>query len=194
MCRQSPIEKTSYNPLQRTNQRNRLNQQLNYQIPEIIGSHTSNAATSAGLLSHMPTKTLLSPSVRLDSLKNRSGFESTLPPIIMHKNDSQNIYNAIHENSLHLSEISKNERSTTAKPTTTASAIISNNNNNKYNSNKTINNELNINMEKKDEAKSIIDSRMPRFCYECGAKYIVAQAKFCMECGVKRVSLDKNKN
>lgn len=33
-------------------------------------------------------------------------------------------------------------------------------------------------------------SKMSKFCYECGAKYIYDQAKFCVECGVKRVVLD----
>ncbi|KAH0617624.1 hypothetical protein JD844_016057 [Phrynosoma platyrhinos] len=32
-------------------------------------------------------------------------------------------------------------------------------------------------------------AQLPKFCYECGAKYPVESAKFCCECGVRRMVL-----
>lgn len=165
LYRQSPIEK-SYNPMIRTNQRHRPHQTLNYQIPEITGTCTGNIGSgflnSLSPLSSQPSSKGMQSTTAKVRCPSSSGSESSLPPIVLtHKNDSQNIYNTINNNAQHLSDFSRDKKA----------SVTPNQNNN-------------------EKDVKHLDSRVPKFCYECGAKYIVAHAKFCMECGVKRVGLD----
>lgn len=41
-----------------------------------------------------------------------------------------------------------------------------------------------------DVGPAIADSKVPRFCHECGHKYPMSFAKFCCQCGCRRVPMD----
>lgn len=196
LCRQSPIEKP--HTVSRTSLRNqtiKIHEPLSYQPFDIVGGCTAKSPSDATQASSPKSRpldgnqpTIQTPrqplgSVRLEPVRSHvlstSSTESTLPPIVAHKNDSQNIYNAINENRVFDTTARKSDRTAISSAhRTNATNINSSNGNN--------------NSVEKD--KCLFDSRMPKFCYECGAKYIVPQAKFCMECGVKRVCLDQNSN
>lgn len=158
MCRQSPVEK----PAHRLSQRNRTHQILSYQIPEIVG------ACNVGLSKmQSPSDGNDMHSQSSDSRKIRStsfsGSESSLPPIIAHKNDSQNIYNTINNS----------------------------NNNNNHSINTDYQRKSDKGIGKKQTTITAEDmSKLSKFCHECGAKFVISQAKFCMECGVRRVALE----
>lgn len=136
----------------RYNQRNRHQPILNYKVPELIGvCSTNNNLTERRIPEHFsPNKE--------DSLK--CGFDRILPPII-HKNDSQNIYNTINMLS---STYENSDRSTSDRK---LSSLQKNNENINTNS-----------------------IKISKFCHECGSKFVVDQAKFCMVCGIKRVSFE----
>lgn len=78
------------------NQRNRHQSILSFQMPEIVGL-SSNSNCDLG---RMSLKTII-PKNELSKLNgkgpklNANGFDRVLPPITVHKNDSQNIYNTI---------------------------------------------------------------------------------------------------
>lgn len=152
-------------PTLRTNKCSFLLQNLNYQNPEIVDDCNNLTAEQPSADSSLSDPSFFDSPLNNSSIKyskkplgrchSSSASESSLPPIV-HKNDSQNIYNMINSNASHLFQKKSNA-------------------NDVYN----------------DKIRKC-ETRTPKFCYECGAKYIVAHAKFCMECGVKRVNLDLN--
>lgn len=140
------------------NQRNRHQSILSFQMPEIVGLSSNNNCDSG----RMSLKTLIP---KTDSSKlnvkgpksNENGFDRVLPPIAVHKNDSQNIYNTI---------------------------------NMSLNQSKTNDSAVKSTIDRISSLSQLSSLKLSRFCHECGAKFIVDQAKFCMECGVKRANVD----
>lgn len=137
-------------------------------MPEIVGV-SSNMVKDLGRFKAPPLEHLSS--LKADSTKlsmngnklnanSLNGFDRVLPPITVHKNDSQNIYNTINMTSSY-------HHDTRADPT------------NHKTSNDRIGKEANVSCFK-----------LSKFCHECGAKFFVEQAKFCMDCGAKRANLD----
>lgn len=178
----SPTEKNAgnNNGSMRFSQRNRHQPILSYQMPEIVGLSTPTAEKDFDRLSHASpheqftqksdgTKFMSKESTKLNSPLN--GFDRVLPPIIVHKNDSQNIYNTINMTSGY------RDGSLTSR----SDSLVSNHSSGdrKMSSSKPSVDPLHFNAMK-----------MSKFCHECGAKFIVDQAKFCMDCGAKRAMLD----
>lgn len=170
----SPTEKVN-NGTTRFNQRNRHQPMLSYQMPEIVGfSATANNNREIGRyktppLEHLTNKNesnkFMNKDTKLSSPSN--GFDRVLPPIIVHKNDSQNIYNTINmTSSYHDGSIA--HRSDSAPERKMSSSMSA----------------------KSRDPSNFNSLKMSKFCHECGAKFIVDHAKFCMDCGVKRTVLD----
>lgn len=138
-------------------------------MPEIVGlSSPNSSAKDFGRLKAAPLEHLTS--IKTDSAKLSSingtklnaslnGFDRVLPPIAVHKNDSQNIYNTI---SYHP------DTRTDPPPNFHQSGIKHHH----------------------QETSDLSAQKLSKFCHECGARFIVDQAKFCMDCGVKRANLD----
>ncbi|XP_055319252.1 uncharacterized protein LOC129576981 isoform X2 [Sitodiplosis mosellana] len=175
---QSPGEKSNNNGSIRFGQRNR-HQPFNYQMPEIVGLASPNTSKDLGRFKTTPIEYLSS--LKSDTTKlstngtklnaSLNGFDRVLPPIAVHKNDSQNIYNTINMTSsyhhdtrvdpLHQHKITSNDRIKLSSSSTTCR-----------------------------ESNLSANQKLTKFCHECGARFIVDQAKFCMNCGVKRANLD----
>lgn len=100
-----------------------------------------------------------------------NGFDRILPPIV-HKNDSQNIYNTINMTASYHGGPNAGR---------TDSATMANANDRKLSSALPI---------KCKETSPFNSNKLSKFCHECGGKFIVEQAKFCMDCGAKRGFLD----
>lgn len=179
----------------RFNQRNRHQPILSYQMPEIVGLSTPNAekdfnhskiATSPheqfGGKSDAPKLFPKESTTKLNSPSN--GFDRVLPPIILHKNDSQNIYNSINMTSSYHHDGSMTSRS---------DSVLGNSNAGSDHLRKLSTTSLTMKPSKDQSAQQLHQfnaMKLPKFCHECGAKFIVEQAKFCMDCGAKRAALD----
>lgn len=132
------------------------------------------------------------------SLSTSSNTETLLPPLVAHahKNNSQNIYDTINLSSITSSSgssINSGSGGGKNKPTLN----YTNNNNNNLNSHSRAMPLNSISVDRKptqatnkNTAANDAAPKLTKFCYECGAKFIVPTAKFCMECGVRRVVLD----
>lgn len=127
---------------------------LSYQIPELIG-----ICPDTKLREPFRHRTA---AVEQPTTKS-SGIDRILPPINLHKNDSQNIYNTINMTS------SNTENSSSSRLGSAKNSVADH---------------------KATSSFSLARGKLHRFCHECGAKFIVDQAKFCMECGVRRVAID----
>lgn len=145
---------------------------LKYQIPELIGTFPDKKLNESSRIRTAPVEHSVDRMYNINantfskSFNNKptSPIDRTLPPITLHKNDSQNIYNAFETSPMN--RFGKNFDSS-------------------------IDNKKSAWFSLKE--KDLIDSntmKLSKFCHECGAKFIVEQAKFCMECGVKRVTLE----
>lgn len=163
---QSSTDKTNNGSI-RFSQRNRHQPIGSYQMPGIVGlSSNNNINQDLGRVNVSPLEqSTLNP----DPVKSNAngtkpnGFDRVLPPITIHKNDSQNIYNTINMASSYHDARTTN-RSDILSPTSRSP--------------------------KSKETPSFSTLKLYRFCYECGAKFIVDQAKFCMECGVRRAVIE----
>lgn len=161
-------------------------------MPEIVGLTSpstrnnsklnvsrSKAVAAAAQLDHLALKNTDSAKLNTNGTKSNTstlnGFDRVLPPIVVHKNDSQNIYNTINMTS------SFHDAAQNAANRATDSVL-----------NSTIDRKLSssLSIKCKDPATKFNSAKLSRFCHECGAKFIVDQAKFCMDCGVKRALLD----
>lgn len=139
-------------------------------MPEIVG--LSNASKDLGRFKTAPLEHLST--IKTDSTKlstngtklnaSLNGFDRVLPPIIVHKNDSQNIYNTINMTSSYRHDIR-------AEP--------------QHNDRTKLSTPRNMCKESNSSAQ-----KLSKFCHECGARFVVDQARFCMDCGVKRATLD----
>lgn len=165
---------TTNNESIRLNQRNRHLPINNYQMPEIIGmSSNINLNRDLSSVKASPLKQLiLKPDLsKLNSNETKAnGFERVLPPIT-HKNDSQNIYNTI--------SMASNYHDMKIKNRATDS-LVSSASDRQLSSKSTIG----------KESTNLSTLKLFKFCHECGAKFIVDQAKFCMECGVRRAAVE----
>lgn len=148
-------------------------------MPEIVGfaATTNNkdmGRYKAAPLEHLTLKTdsskFLSKDTKLGSPLN--GFDRVLPPIIIHKNDSQNIYNTINNMTSSYHDGSNANRSEPLSNSATERKMSSS---------------MSV---KSKEPSNFNTMTLSKFCHECGAKFIVDQAKFCMDCGVRRAALD----
>lgn len=148
---------------------NRIN--LSYQIPELIGVHSGGkfkelsrmrTAPAAHSINRVASKEIINVN---DSNEKHSlamsGFDRILPPILLHKNDSQNIHNTINMTNFD----SSLERD---HPGHNLTSLIS--------------------LKRRDSNSNT--NKLSKFCHECGAKFIVDHAKFCMECGIKRTTVE----
>lgn len=169
LFRESPIEKST-NAMSRLNHRSRQQSLLSYQMPEIIGM--SSGRDVGGIRS------------------TTNNTETLLPPLVTHahKNNSQNIYDSINLSSI------TSMHGTTTKPT-----FNYNNNLNSFDkngrsrampSNSIAGDRKPAPAATKHSLTNDAPPKMTKFCYECGAKFVVPHAKFCMECGVRRVVLE----
>lgn len=169
-------------------------------MPEIVGLSTPSAEKDVNRANfttspHEPfagkpdaTKLFQKESTtKLNSPLN--GFERVLPPIILHKNDSQNIYNTINMTSSYHHDGSMTSRS---------DSLLTNNSAGN-DQRKLSTTSLTTTKPNKDAPTSLLQQqqqhhfnamKLSKFCHECGAKFIVDQAKFCMDCGAKRALLD----
>lgn len=148
-------------------QRNRHQTHLSYQVPEIVSSSSARGNRIVGRSKATPLELI---TLKTDSNKtntngtklttSHNGFDRVLPPIVVRKNDSQNIYNTINMTS------SFHDAQNINRPDS-----VSNNATDR-------------------KLSSSLSMKFPKFCHECGAKFILEQAKFCMECGVKRIAID----
>lgn len=148
-------------------QRNRQQTLLSYQVPEIVSSSSARGNRIVGRSKATPLELI---TLKTDPNKtntngtklttSHNGFDRVLPPIVVRKNDSQNIYNTINMTS------NFHDAQNINRPDS-----VSNNATDR-------------------KLSSSISMKFPKFCHECGAKFIVEQAKFCMECGVKRIAID----
>lgn len=183
----SPTERANSNGSIRFNQRNRHQPILSYQMPELVGYSAPTSEKDFARLKAPPIEHL---SLKLDAANkllnkdtskpnsSHNGFDRVLPPIVVHKNDSQNIYNTINmassyhdttNSNTHRTELlsnSANERKLSTSMSTKSKDITNTTNSNAV--------------------------KLSKFCHECGAKFIVDQAKFCMDCGARRAALDWN--
>lgn len=180
----SPIEMVN-NGTTRFNQRNRHQPILSYQMPEIVGFSPSNKNRDIGRfktppLEHLTLKTdsnkLLTNNIDSKTSSPSNGFDRILPPInspIIHKNDSQNIYNTInmassyHDGSIGNRSSDSSLSNSASERKMSASMCV-----------------------KSKDASNYNSLKSTKFCHECGAKFIVDHARFCMDCGVKRAVLD----
>lgn len=180
------------NALSRLNHRNRQQSLLSYQMPEIIDTSSGRNIGRSGVAA---MSSAAATSATNDNTKMGRSLSTTvhtsdtmLPPLVthVHKNNSQNIYDSINLSSI------------------TAMNSGTNIGGNKYtfNTNFDKNNHLrsappSSNSMFGDRKHSTSSSTttdgpqpMTKFCYECGAKFLVSHAKFCMECGVRRVVVE----
>lgn len=147
-------------------------------MPEIVG-FTANAINKdlgrikVSQFENLLVKTDANTKVASKESKNASlnGFERVLPPIIVHKNDSQNIYNTINMTS----SFHDGQTANRSDPHSHSA------------SDRKISTSMSF---KGKEAANLNLLKLSKFCHECGGKFIVEQAKFCMDCGVKRAVLD----
>lgn len=153
-------------------------------MPEIVGLSTQTAEKDSSRmkvtspLEQLAQKADANKSFHKESTKLNSplnGFDRVLPPIIVHKNDSQNIYNTINMAS------SYHDGSMTSRSDSLLSTSAAND--------RKLATSMSIKPNKLD-THQLNAMKMSKFCHECGGKFIVEQAKFCMDCGAKRAVLD----
>lgn len=175
----SPSNKANSGSL-RLSQRSRPH--LSYHMPEIVGVPSNNNFKDSGRIKASPLEQVASrpDSAKLNNIGNKAnplnGFDRVLPPIVVHKNDSQNIYNTINTSSSCYDQSTK--RSDAKRTDTMTSSAVGR---------KMVSA---IPRRDKDTPNtSHSASKLSKFCYECGARFIMDEAKFCMDCGVKRATL-----
>lgn len=187
---------TTTNGSIRFNQRNRHQPILSYQMPEIVGLSTPSAEKDFNRMKTVTTSPHEQFAGKTDATKlfqkesttklnsPSNGFDRTLPPIILHKNDSQNIYNTINMTSGYHHDGSMTSRSD--------SLLTNNNGAGEHRKLSTTSLTSTTTKPSKDVPSQHLFNAMKlsKFCHECGAKFIVDQAKFCMDCGAKRAALD----
>lgn len=154
-------------------------------MPEIVGLSTPSAEKDFNHLKVTSpheqfagktdaTKLFNNESTKLNSPLN--GFDRVLPPIILHKNDSQNIYNTINMTS------SYHDGSMTSR----SDSLLTNS----AGSDRKLSTSSLVSTKPNKDAHHFNAMKLSKFCHECGAKFIVDQAKFCMDCGARRAVLD----
>lgn len=146
-------------------------------MPEIVGVSASTIVKDFGRFKAPPLEHLSS--LKADTTKlsmngsklnanSLNGFDRVLPPIAVHKNDSQNIYNTINMTSSYHHD-------------TRADSTNHNTNNDRIKL---------LSPQSMGKEANVSGFKLSKFCHECGAKFFVEQAKFCMDCGAKRANLD----
>lgn len=184
----SPADQIAGNGSIRFNQRNRHQPILSYQMPEIVGLSTQSAEKDFNRLKvtsphdQFAGKTDATNPFNKEPTKLNSplnGFDRVLPPIILHKNDSQNIYDTINMTSGY------HDGSMTSR----SDSLLTNSAAARSSDRKLSTSSL-VTAKSNKDAHHFNAMKMSKFCHECGAKFIVDQAKFCMDCGAKRAVLD----
>lgn len=107
-----------------------------------------------------------------------------LPPIVLHKNDSKNIYNMIN--------MSMSTNGNTRGRNLSSVHVPSIQTTPKFSNQKVLSpiSSASISHPANDLGSNETPPKQLKFCHECGAKFIIDKAKFCMECGVQRIYLD----
>lgn len=176
LFRESPIEKST-NALTRLNHRNRQQSLLSYQMPEIIGM---SSGRSVGGAANDGSKII----------RSQSTTETLLPPLVTHahKNNSQNIYDSINLSSI--TSIHGGSTKPTFNYNNNLNSLDKNGHSRAMPSNSIAGDLKPSPAASRHSLSNDAPPKMTKFCYECGAKFVVPHAKFCMECGVRRVVLE----
>lgn len=119
-----------------------------------------------------------------------SNTETLLPPLVTHahKNNSQNIYDSINLSSITSINCASNKPSFNYN--NNLNCLDKNSHSRAMPSHSIMGDRKLSPAATKNSTSNEVPVKMTKFCYECGAKFIVSHAKFCMECGVRRVVLE----
>lgn len=154
-------------------------------MPEIIGTNCGRSVVGASNDNNCGNSGKIS-----RSFSTSSNTETLLPPLVSHahKNNSQNIYDTINLSSI--TSMTSGSNKSTFNYNNNLNSLDKNSQSRAMPSNSITGDRKLAPATSKNPTSNDVSPKMTKFCYECGAKFIVPHAKFCMECGVRRVVLD----